>query len=183
MLRLDALRQDDRLENDFIIEVVYLRKSYTDAPIYGKWLESKVDLYELFTGRKARGILMVVVGRDRMKEEGQLPLTRLGVNECERQIELEVFTCTEIGFHPGPVSLAMAQSYLEEPDKSEKKSSMQLSLPEDTVKFALLQRFIEEAKSGSPGVISYRVPRHPGTSPYRAVPIRLGSGPVEDDAV
>lgn len=142
ILRLDALRQDDRLDHDFIIEVQYLRKSYTDAPVYAKWVEAKVELYELLTGRKARGILMVVVGRDRMK--GNLPLTTQGIKDCTRQIELEVFTCSEIGFHPGPVSLAMAQSYLQESPEIEEGRSTKIQLSEDAVMTALTQRFLDE---------------------------------------
>lgn len=142
VLRLDALRQDDRLDRDFIIEVQYLRKSYADAPVYGKWVEAKVELYELLNGRKAKGILIVVVGRDRMKDN--LPLTTQGIKECTRQIELEVFTCSEIGFHPGPVSLAMAQSYFQEPPEREQGRSMQIPLSDDGVMTALTRRFLEE---------------------------------------
>ena len=118
-----------------------MRKSYADAPVYGKWVEAKVELYELLTGRKAKGILMVVVGRDRMK--GNLPLTTQGLEKCDRRIELEVFTCSEIGFHPGPVSLAMAQSYLQDPPDLEQETSRQIELPRDAVTTALLQRFVD----------------------------------------
>ena len=142
VLRLDALRQDDRLDHDFIIEVQYLRKSYEDAPVYGKWVEAKVELYELLTGRKARGILMVIVGRDNMKDN--LPLTAKGIHECTRRIELEVFTCSEIGFNPGPVSLALAQSFLENAPELEDQRSESLLLPEDSVKNALVQRFLDD---------------------------------------
>ncbi len=142
-LRLDALRQDDRLDQDFIIEVQYLRKSYTDAPVYGKWLENKVELYELFTGRKAKGILLVIVGRDRMKEDGGLPLTRKGVSECNGKVELEVFSCTEIGFHPGPVSLAMSQSYIEDETGVDKQTSTDFKFSTDAEKLALLMKYAE----------------------------------------
>lgn len=140
-LRLDALRQDDRLDQDFIIEVQYLRKSYTDAPVYGKWLENKVELYELFTGRKAKGILLIVVGRDRMKEEGGLPLTRKGVSECNGKVELEVFSCSEIGFHPGPVSLAMSQSYIEDEAGVEKQKSTAFEFPANAEKLVALMKY------------------------------------------
>jgi hypothetical protein len=143
-LALDALRQDDRMEEDFIIEVQYLRKSYTDAPVYGKWLENKVELYELLTGRKAKGILMIVVGRDRMKDEGGLPLTRQGLSECSRKIELEVYSCSDIGFHPGPISLALSQSYLAEETDIQTSSTDRVTFGENAVKLALFQRFLEK---------------------------------------
>jgi hypothetical protein len=98
---LDALRQDDCLAEDIIIEVQYLRKPYMDAPAYGSWVEKKVELYELLTGRKARGILLVVVGRERMASGNYLDLTKKGIEACSKNISLQVYTCEEIGFHPG----------------------------------------------------------------------------------
>lgn len=106
-LLLDAIRQDDDLDSDIIIDVHYFRKSYMDAPVYGSWLEKKIELYELLTGRRAKGILLVVTGK-----KMDIPLTVEGVNKCERDISLEVYTCEEIGFHPGAVSAAMFASNL-----------------------------------------------------------------------
>ena len=111
-LILDALRQDDDLSEDVIIEVQYLRKPYMDALVYGSWVEKKVELYELLTGRKARGVLLVVVGRERMAKDGYLDLTRKGVDACSRDISLQVYTCEEVGFHPGYISAALSQSNL-----------------------------------------------------------------------
>ncbi|WNZ57019.1 HNH endonuclease signature motif containing protein [Microbulbifer sp. MKSA007] len=142
-LRLDALKQDDRLDQDFIIEVQYLRKSYNDASIYGRWLENKVELYELFTGRKAKGILLVIVGRDRMKEDGGLPLTRKGVSECNGKVELEVFSCADIGFHPGPVSLAMFQSYIKDKSAVDKKNSSNFKPSTDAEFLAMFMKYTE----------------------------------------
>lgn len=113
-LLLDAVRQDDDLEEDIIIDVYYLRKAYLDAPVYGTWLEKKIELYELITGRKAKGILLIVVGRERMKGEGYLMQTEYGVSSCEKNITLEVFSCVDVGFHPGAVSAAMFASNLKE---------------------------------------------------------------------
>jgi len=106
-LLLDAVRQDDDLDSDIIIDVHYFRKSYMDAPVYGSWLEKKIELYELLTGRKAKGILLVVTGK-----KMDIPLTEEGVSKCERDISLEVYTCDEVGFHPGAVSAAMFASNL-----------------------------------------------------------------------
>lgn len=145
-LTLDGLIQDDRLEADFIVEVQYLRKSYTDAPVYAKWLENKVELYELLTGRKARGILLVVVGRERMKEPGGLLLTRQGLEECSRRIELEVFSCSDIGFDPGPVSLGMSQ--LRRRDRLTNLSHPQVDVRSATrsVNSALLLKYLQEGE-------------------------------------
>lgn len=111
-LLLDAVRQDDELEADIILDVHYFRKSYMDAPVYASWLEKKIELYELLTGRKARGVLLITIGKSM-----NLPLTEEGVSACERDISLEVYTCAEVGFHPGPVSASMSASNLKESKK------------------------------------------------------------------
>lgn len=103
-LLLHAIRQDDDLAEDIIIEFEYLRKSYLDAPVYAQLLEKKLELYELLTGRKARGILLVVVGRSRMKEDGYLNFTLKSVQESKKNITLVIYDCEDVGFYPGPVS-------------------------------------------------------------------------------
>ncbi|MBU0655288.1 MAG: HNH endonuclease [Gammaproteobacteria bacterium] len=109
-LILDALRQDDDLNEDIIIDVQYFRKSYMDSSVYASWVEKKIELYELLTGRKAKGILLVVVGRESMTKDHYLDLTRKGVESCNRDISLEIYSCEELGFHPGAISSAMFQS-------------------------------------------------------------------------
>lgn len=106
-LLLDALRQDDDLEKDIIIEVQYLRKSYMDAPIYGLWLNKKLEIYEMITGRKAKGILLAVVGKESLLENNQLSSTRAGVEKFSDNIELQIYSCEQIGFHPGAISAAL----------------------------------------------------------------------------
>lgn len=108
-LSLDALRQDDDLDSDIIIEVLYFRKAYEDAPVYASWLARKVELYKLLTGRNAKGVLLVVTGKPM-----DIPYTLQGVKSCEQNISLEVYTCDEVGFHPGAVSAAMFASNLKE---------------------------------------------------------------------
>ena len=105
-LFLDALRQDDSLLEDIIIDVHYLRKPYMDAPAYGPWLVKKLELYRLMTGRAARGILIIVVGRERMLGDNYLDLTRKGVESCEGKVSLQVYSCEQVGFHPGTISAA-----------------------------------------------------------------------------
>lgn len=142
-LTLDGLIQDDEIEADFIIEVQYLRKSYADAPVYGKWLENKVELYELLTGRKARGILLVVVGRERMKEPDGLMLTRKGIEECNRKIELEVFSCSDIGFDPGPVSMGLSQLKRRDRIKNQSNAQVDVSSATRSVATALLHKYLQ----------------------------------------
>jgi len=113
-LLLDAIRQDDDLEVDLIIDVHYFRKSYMDAPVYTSWLEKKIELYELLTGRKAKGILLIITGKSM-----NIPLTKEGIDSCTRDIDLKVYSCKEIGFHPGAVSAAMFASNLKEVNKTE----------------------------------------------------------------
>lgn len=117
-LTLDALRQDDDLPEDIILDVHYLRKPYLDAPAYGPWLAKKLEIYELLTGRPARGILIAVVGRERMLEGHYLDMTRQGVESCAGKVALQVYSCEQVGFHPGAVSAAMFASNLRNEDPS-----------------------------------------------------------------
>lgn len=117
-LNLDALRQDDDLPEDVILDVHYLRKPYLDAPAYGPWLAKKLEIYELLTGRPARGVLIAVVGRERMLEGSYLEMTRKGVDSCNGKVALQVYSCEQVGFHPGPVSAAMFASNLKKEDPS-----------------------------------------------------------------
>lgn len=111
-LTLDALRQDDDLQEDIILDVHYLRKPYLDAPVYGPWLAKKIEIYELLTGRPAKGVLIAVVGRERMLEGSYLDLTQQGIKSCEGKVTLQVYSCEQVGFHPGAVSAAMFASNL-----------------------------------------------------------------------
>lgn len=111
-LILDALRQDDYLPKDIIIEVQYLRKSYLDSILYGKQVEKKIEIYGLLTGREARGILLIIMNKEKMKNKGNLPNTYKGVENSPQDISIEVFDCDEIGFNPGAISTALFQSNL-----------------------------------------------------------------------
>lgn len=115
-LMLDALRQDDDLAEDIILDVHYLRKPYLDAPAYGPWLAKKLEIYELLAGRPARGVLIAVVGRERMLDGGYLEMTRQGVESCDGKVTLQVYSCEQVGFHPGAVSAAMFASNLKDED-------------------------------------------------------------------
>lgn len=116
LLTLDALRQDDDLPEDIVLDVHYLRKPYQDAPAYGPWLAKKLEIYELLTGRPARGVLIAVVGRERMLEGNYLDMTKQGIESCDGKVELQVYSCEQVGFHPGAVSAAMFSSNLKKDD-------------------------------------------------------------------
>lgn len=102
-LVLDGLKQFDGDAPDVIIDFCYVRKAYLDAPAYAPWLKDKLDLYEIMTGRRAVGVMLVVVGRERMLEEGGIPMIRQSVSETEG-VSLQVYSCEQLGFHPGPIS-------------------------------------------------------------------------------
>jgi len=63
--------------------------------VYASWLEKKIELYELLIGRKAKGILLIITG-----ENMDIPFTKKGMNKYIRDIDLEVYFCGEIDFHP-----------------------------------------------------------------------------------
>lgn len=99
---LDGLRSRGE-DVDVVVDVYYLRKSYLDAPAYASFVNEKVELYQLLTGRAATGILLVVVGREPMLAPDALPQTRAGLNGFEA-VALHVYSCAQVGFHPGPIS-------------------------------------------------------------------------------
>lgn len=104
-LVLDGLRVYDS-EPDLLVDVYYFRKAYLDAPVYGSMVDQKVALYELLTGRPAKGLMLAVVGRESMLEPGALPLTQEGLAAFE-YVSLHVYSCEQVGFHPGPISAAL----------------------------------------------------------------------------
>lgn len=110
VLILDAIRQDDDLESDIIIEFQYLRKRYLDSYIYANRLDKKIELYQLLTGRNAIGILIIVINFDINDIENKIPQTLLGVQNSENEISLKIYTCEEAGFYPGAISAGILAS-------------------------------------------------------------------------
>lgn len=53
-----------------------------------------------FTGRPVRGVLIAVVGRERMLEENYLDMTKQGVKLCNRKVELQLYSCEQVGVSP-----------------------------------------------------------------------------------
>lgn len=103
-LQLDAVRQDDDLPEDVVVEVRWLRKRYLDAPIWVRQVDAATSTYELITGRKARGILIYVVPKDSMKLVSDLPFTAEELPKAERKPEVIIYTYAELGFDPGAIS-------------------------------------------------------------------------------
>jgi hypothetical protein len=106
---LDALRQDDDLPADQIVEVRWLRKRYLDAPVWAAQVTSKVKLYELLTGRAALGTLLFVVP-DKLGDLDELPYSRDAITQAEPPIAGVIATYSNIGFDPGPISAAVFAS-------------------------------------------------------------------------
>jgi hypothetical protein len=105
-LVLDGLKQFQGDQADIVIDFVYVRKAYLDAPAYAKWVQEKLEVYELMTGRRATGVLLAVVGKDTMLEEAALPEIRSSVRDAEG-VTLQVYSCGQLGFHPGPISASL----------------------------------------------------------------------------
>lgn len=103
-VQLDAIRQDDDLPEDVIVEVRWLRKRYLDAPIWVRQVDAATSTYELITGRKARGVLVFVVPKDDMKLISDLPYTAVELEKVERKPEIVIYTYAELGFDPGAIS-------------------------------------------------------------------------------
>lgn len=114
-LLLDALRQDDDLDADIIMDFYHFRKSYMDAPIYASWLEKKLELYELLTGRKAKGILLIVT-KDGYDNKDDWPLTTEGLNSISfpEKIDMTIYTYKDIGFKPSPISATFSTSNIKD---------------------------------------------------------------------
>lgn len=77
----------------------------------------KLELYELLTGRKAKGILLIVAKEGYGTKE-DWPLTLEGINEVSSpdSIEMVVYTYSDIGFKPGAISAVMFTSNLKTKD-------------------------------------------------------------------
>jgi hypothetical protein len=106
-VELDALRQDDRLNADVVVEVRWIRKRYLDSAIHVQQLDAKVALYELMTGRKAQGVLILVVPKVSMTDEESVRQSVDAAAQSERKPELVVYSYDELGFDPGPVSAGL----------------------------------------------------------------------------
>jgi hypothetical protein len=115
-LRLDALRQDDELPEDLVVEVRWLRKRYLDAPIWVRQVEAATETYELITGRKARGVLIFVVPKESMKDVRDLPLTLEELRKIDRKPEIRIYTYAELGFDPGAITAGLFTTNLRHPD-------------------------------------------------------------------
>lgn len=111
-VQLDAVRQDDDLAEDLIVEVRWLRKRYLDAPIWVRQVEAATSTYELITGRRARGILIFVVPKESMKQIGDLPFTAAELDKLDRKPEIVIYTHAELGFDPGAISSELFASNL-----------------------------------------------------------------------
>jgi hypothetical protein len=105
-LVLDALRQDDDLPEDLVVEVRWLRRAYEDGPIWVRQIDAATSTYEAMTGRKAKGVLIYVVGRGNMKPVSNLFFTSEELQKIERKPEVVIYTYDELGFNPGAISAA-----------------------------------------------------------------------------
>ena len=105
-LILDGLKHYTDDTPDVIVDFIYLRKAYLDAPAYGKWLSEKLDIYEVMTGRRAVGVLLVAVGRENMLKETAIPAIRHSAQDAVN-FTLQIYSCGQLGFHPGAVSAAL----------------------------------------------------------------------------
>ena len=101
-LLLDGLKQYDDDTVDVIVDFVYVRKAYLDAPAYGKMLREKVELYQVMTGRQATGVLLIAAGKVNMMEEWALPYIK--ASAIDNDVGLQIYSCDQLGFHPGAVS-------------------------------------------------------------------------------
>lgn len=115
-LQLDAIRQDDELPEDIVIEVRWLRKRYLDGPVWIQQIDAAVSLYELITGRKAKGVLILVVPKPALKELTHLPLTAAALEASERKPNVVIYSYDDLGYDPGPISAGVFASNVETPD-------------------------------------------------------------------
>jgi hypothetical protein len=111
-LRLDAVRQDDDLAEDVVVEVRWLRKRYLDGPIWARQIDAATSTYEMMTGRKARGVLIFVVPKDSMRSVQELPWTAAELPKLQRQPQVVIYTYADLGFDPGAISADVFASNL-----------------------------------------------------------------------
>jgi hypothetical protein len=106
-VQLDALGESASPDGDVVIEVRWIRKGYLDAPGHIAQLDAKVGVYELMTGRKARGVLIAVVPNESMKHANALPRLREAVELSDRKPEIIVYSYEDLSFTPGPLSAGL----------------------------------------------------------------------------
>lgn len=111
-LALDAVRQDDDMAEDVVVEVRWLRKRYLDGPIWARQIDAATSAYEMLTGRKARGVLIFVVPKESMRQIQDLPWTAEELPKLKRQPQVVIYTYTDLGFDPGAISAAIFASNL-----------------------------------------------------------------------
>lgn len=73
-------------------------------------IDEKVGLYEMMTGRKAKGILVFVVQKDSMRGISDLHYTSEELQKSSRQPEVMIYTYEELGFNLGAISAALFTS-------------------------------------------------------------------------
>lgn len=104
LMELDALYQNYDLPEDLIVEVRWVRKLYLVTPVLVQQMEAKVSLYELITGRKAHGLLILVVPDTSTKRASELTLLAKSAELSGANLEIITYSYEELSFDPGPVS-------------------------------------------------------------------------------
>jgi hypothetical protein len=103
-VEFDAVYQDREGDEDIVVEVRWLRKRYFDAPIWVRQVDAAKSAYELVTGRKAKGVLILIVPKDNMGAVNDLPYTAAELAKVDHTPEVAIYTYAELGFDPGPLS-------------------------------------------------------------------------------
>jgi hypothetical protein len=103
-LQLDALHQSRNSAGDLLIEVRWIRKRFLDSPIFVQQVGAATEAYELFTGRHAEGVLILVTPDKPWANLVDLSQTSDELTRALRPPEVLVYTYAQLGFVPAALS-------------------------------------------------------------------------------
>jgi hypothetical protein len=104
-LQLDALYRSPEADRDLLVEVRWIRKRYLDAPVWVQQVVAATEAYELFTGRKAKGVLILVTPNRPWANVGELQETSGELARASHPPEVVVYNYDQLGFVPAAVSV------------------------------------------------------------------------------
>lgn len=104
-LKLDALFYEENNDTDKVIDVIWLRKRYLDTNVYIKNFEERLSIYEYITKRKAKGIILFIMGKDYLKNLEELPQINKAIKESTRRLTVKSYGYSDLGYRPTGIAI------------------------------------------------------------------------------
>lgn len=104
-LKLDALFYEENSDTDKVIDIIWLRKRYLDTNVYIKNFEERLSIYEYITNRKAKGIILFIMGKNYLKNLEELPQINKAINESSSRFTVKSYGYSDLGYSPTGISI------------------------------------------------------------------------------